>query len=258
LNLATEEFDISAITMDRRTGNHFLQVKQKTSRGSTSVDSLSHLYEPLAYPLLFADGEPGWSQINRKGDTADCFKIKFPDYLASRMLMPERYQTWEAQHMNSDDGSDPHYGKYGRLCSTLTIPSVDFFSLPIDLNAIIVSARRMLWIKCRGLWIKDWNSQDRISLIFLEMIVDKMLLMTIQMMNMSILVNLESICLLQRGQVRAVEQEEQHVGVVAVPAVVVQQQTLQRPLALNLPRSQLIPDLIPRFWATIFMEVLAI
>ena len=28
LNLATEEFDISAITMDRRTGNHFLQVKQ--------------------------------------------------------------------------------------------------------------------------------------------------------------------------------------------------------------------------------------
>jgi hypothetical protein len=90
------------------------------------------------------------------------------------------------------------------------------------------------------------------------MIVDKMLLMTIQMMNMSILVNLESICLLQRGQVRAVEQEEQDVGVVAVPAVVVQQQTLQRPLALNLPRNQLIPDLIPRFWATIFMGVLAI
>jgi hypothetical protein len=54
-----------------------------------------------------------------------------------------------------------------------------------------------------------------------------------------------------------VEQEEQRVGVAAVPAVV-QQQTLQRTLALNLPRSQLIPDLIQRFLATIFMEVLAI
>ena len=67
LNLATEDFDISAITLNRRTGNHFLQVKQNTSGGSASVDSLSDLYEPLAYPLLFEDGERGWSQINRKG-----------------------------------------------------------------------------------------------------------------------------------------------------------------------------------------------
>jgi hypothetical protein len=127
LNLATEEFDISAITLDRRTGNHFLQVKQKGNGGSASVNSLSDMYEPLAYPLLFPAGERGWSQINRKGDRTDCFKIKFPDYLASRMLMPEKYSTWEAQNMSSDDGSDPHYGKYGRMCSTLTTPSVQFF-----------------------------------------------------------------------------------------------------------------------------------
>jgi hypothetical protein len=116
LNLATEEFDVSAVTLDRRTGNHVLTVREKfqpgvhstAGGGRQSINSTSALFEPLSYPVLFPYGEPGWSMENRIGARGDAFKISFPNYLASRMLMPERYPNGNG----AGDGDNYH----GKMC----------------------------------------------------------------------------------------------------------------------------------------------
>jgi len=117
LNLVTQQFDVSSITMDRRTGNHYMQVKCKQTRDWRSIDSLNVLFEPIGYPLLFPNGEDGWDSKNRVGDkTEGYFKMGFSNYLASRMLMPEKYLNYEACNMPDpvQQEEDPFYGKHGR------------------------------------------------------------------------------------------------------------------------------------------------
>ena len=116
LNRATVEFDVSSISIDRATGNHVLRVTLKGNRGSSTIDSLSVLFEPIGYPLLFPHGEIGWGRQHKDGHNPDgspCFKISFLDYLASRMLMPElsiRTVPTDPRHRLLEDGeiiSDP-------------------------------------------------------------------------------------------------------------------------------------------------------
>jgi hypothetical protein len=122
LNRATVEFDVSAITIDRMTGNHFLRVTVKGSRASATIPSTSELFEPIGYPLLFPRGETGWGEMYRKGRDEfqhPCMKIEFLDYLASRMLMPERHLDFEATNLEPmpSQVDDPDWGRFGRVCT---------------------------------------------------------------------------------------------------------------------------------------------
>jgi len=131
LNRATAEFDVSAICMDRNTGNHYLQVRLKGSRDTAEIACTSADFEPIGYPVLFPRGETGWGGKFRVGKDENghpCMKISFADYLASRMLMPEQSLTYEAANMELTDAqcADPYYGKFGKVCTQLDT-GIEFF-----------------------------------------------------------------------------------------------------------------------------------
>jgi hypothetical protein len=131
LNRATAEFDVSAICMDRNTGNHYLQVRLKGSRDTAEIACTSADFEPIGYPVLFPRGETGWGGKFRVGKDENgnpCMKISFADYLASRMLMPEQTLTYEAANMELTDAqcADPYYGKFGKVCTQLDT-GIEFF-----------------------------------------------------------------------------------------------------------------------------------
>ena len=131
LNRATAEFDVSAICMDRNTGNHYLQVRLKGSRETAEIACTSADFEPIGYPVLFPRGETGWGGKFRVGKDENghpCMKISFADYLASRMLMPEQTLTYEAANMELTDAqcADPYYGKFGKVCTQLDT-GIEFF-----------------------------------------------------------------------------------------------------------------------------------
>jgi len=135
LNRATVEFDVSAITIDRMTGNRFFRVKVKGSPSSCAIPSTSELFEPIGYPLLFPRGETGWGETFRKGQNEleqVCMKIEFLDYLASRMLMPERHLDFEATELDpgSEIQDDPNWGRFGRVCTKLH--SQETFFMPTN------------------------------------------------------------------------------------------------------------------------------
>ena len=74
--------EVAAITASNTRGNKVVRFQMKSKQHTTQISMTSELVEPLCYPLLFTKGEHGWG---------DCYRkiIKFPAYLASRMLMPE-------------------------------------------------------------------------------------------------------------------------------------------------------------------------
>ena len=134
LNRATVEFDVSSIMIDRSTGNHVLRVAPKGSGGGgfTDIKAESELFEPIGYPVLFPHGEKGWGkefQIIRNADGSE-LKISLLDYLASRMLMPEKGLMDCAVNMEptEEEMADPSFGRYGHWCTT-TVNGVaqDFF-----------------------------------------------------------------------------------------------------------------------------------
>ena len=124
LSRATVEFDVSSISIDRISGNHILRVKPKGSREMSKIPCDSELFEPIAYPILFPHGESGWGNSFRVGkldNGSPCLKINFLDYLASRMLMPERYLNDYARNMDAspEELADPHFGKFGKICTQI-------------------------------------------------------------------------------------------------------------------------------------------
>ena len=134
LNRETVEFDVSSIMIDRSTGNHVLRVALKGSGGGgfTDIKAESELFEPIGYPVLFPHGEKGWGQefqIIRNGDGTE-LKISLLDYLASRMLMPEKGLRDCTVNMEptEEEMADPSFGRYGHWCTT-TVNGVaqDFF-----------------------------------------------------------------------------------------------------------------------------------
>jgi hypothetical protein len=121
LSRETVEFDVSSITVDRSTGSHVLRVAVKGTGRNSNIQSTSILFEPIGYPLLFPYGEIGWGEEHRTGKRSNgstCMKISFPDYLASRMLMPERYRMdcYREMDIPDDEVDNPDYGRFGRVC----------------------------------------------------------------------------------------------------------------------------------------------
>jgi hypothetical protein len=124
LNRATVQFDVSAITIDRSSGNHFLRVAVKGMGRNSDIPSTSIMFEPIGYPLLFPRGETGWGEQYRTGRSPSgeqCFKITFTDYLASRMLMPERHPNYQGRELMPEDHEvdDSNWGRFGRQCTKL-------------------------------------------------------------------------------------------------------------------------------------------
>ena len=123
LSRATVEFDVSSIMIDRSTGNHVLRVCLKGSHGSSSIASTSEIFEPIGYPMLFPYGENGWGKNFCSGqrDDGSTWKVTFPDYLASRMLMPERHlkDCFREMEPSPEDLADPNFGKFGRYCEQI-------------------------------------------------------------------------------------------------------------------------------------------
>ena len=123
LSRATVEFDVSSIMIDRSTGNHVLRVCLKGSHGSSSIASTSEIFEPIGYPMLFPHGENGWGKDFCSGqrDDGSTWKITFPDYLASRMLMPERHRKdcFREMEPSPEDLADPNFGRFGRYCEQI-------------------------------------------------------------------------------------------------------------------------------------------
>jgi hypothetical protein len=105
LNVSTEAVDISSITSDNLTGERIIQVVRKGSEHSTTIHHSDCLFEPLSYPILFPYGEEGWGfGMARQG-------LKFQNYLAARMLMPEIDMTQDlgddlSINKTNDDGSN--------------------------------------------------------------------------------------------------------------------------------------------------------
>jgi hypothetical protein len=124
LSRATVEFDVSSISIDRISGNHVLRVREKGSAYGTQILCDSEMFEPLAYPVLFPHGETGWGKsfkIGKLRDGTPCQKINFMDYLASRMLMPEKHRNdhFRNGEMSPEELADPHFGKFGRICTQI-------------------------------------------------------------------------------------------------------------------------------------------
>jgi hypothetical protein len=100
LNVNTHAVDISSITSDNLTGERIIQVVRKGCEHTTSIHHTDTLFEPLSYPILFPYGEEGWGEyLSRQG-------LKFQQYLAARMLMPEKNTTSDSNdgiHLTTTD-----------------------------------------------------------------------------------------------------------------------------------------------------------
>jgi hypothetical protein len=64
LNIATHDFEISAITSENfgEGMERVVRVILKNNGGRVSISSTSQFFEPLCYPMLFTDGEDGWHE----------------------------------------------------------------------------------------------------------------------------------------------------------------------------------------------------
>ena len=75
--------DVASVTDDTIIGKRVVRFKLRGNNNSwRKIPITSEHIEPLSYPILFIAGEDGWG-INMKED------VHFPDYIVSRMLMPE-------------------------------------------------------------------------------------------------------------------------------------------------------------------------
>ena len=74
--------DVASVTDDSVKGKRVVQFKVKGSKNWRSVPITHPHIEPLSYPILFLGGEEGWGMDIRH-------EIHFPQYIVSRMLMPE-------------------------------------------------------------------------------------------------------------------------------------------------------------------------
>ena len=82
MNQQAQYLEVASITNSNATGNKIIRFQLKNKPNTTQINMTSEILEPLCYPLLFTRGEDGWGDIYRK-------QIKFPAYLASRMLKPD-------------------------------------------------------------------------------------------------------------------------------------------------------------------------
>ena len=82
MNQQAQYLEVASITNSNATGNKIIRFQMKNKPNTTQINMTSEILEPLCYPLLFTRGEDGWGDIYRK-------QIKFPAYLASRMLKPD-------------------------------------------------------------------------------------------------------------------------------------------------------------------------
>ena len=85
INEATSYLDVAQITSDAATGNRIITFHRKGSRSASSIDCTDKMWEPFVYPLLFFHAERGWGD-----DIRD--RLRYPDYLVSRMLRPEQIE----------------------------------------------------------------------------------------------------------------------------------------------------------------------
>jgi hypothetical protein len=77
--------EVAQITSDASSGDRVVRYKLKGANNQMkTIDSLSPLMEPLYYPILFNEGEDGWSR-----DMKEHHKVDFQSYLACRILRPE-------------------------------------------------------------------------------------------------------------------------------------------------------------------------
>ena len=74
--------DVASVTDDSIIGKRIVQFKVRGSSSWRTVPIIHAHIEPLSYPILFLAGEDGWGM-----DIRD--QIHFPQYIVSRMLMPE-------------------------------------------------------------------------------------------------------------------------------------------------------------------------
>ena len=75
--------DVASVTDDTIIGKRVVQFKLRGDNNSwRRIPITSEHIEPLSYPILFLAGEDGWG-IDLKPE------VQFPDYIVSRMLMPE-------------------------------------------------------------------------------------------------------------------------------------------------------------------------
>ena len=75
--------DIASVTDDSILGKRIIQFKLKGATNWNNIPTTHQHIEPLSYPILFLAGEDGWG-LQLKDQN-----IHFPDYIVSRMLMPE-------------------------------------------------------------------------------------------------------------------------------------------------------------------------
>jgi hypothetical protein len=83
INVRTNSFDVAAITSDTVSGDRIITFRLKNTNKAKSIPCTHELLEPLCYVLLFPYGESGWGSATGQS-------VKFPQYLLSRMLCPER------------------------------------------------------------------------------------------------------------------------------------------------------------------------
>ena len=74
--------DVASVTDDSIVGNRVIRFKLRGTKFWNKLPITHHHLEPLTYPILFIEGEDGWGTNISK-------EIHFPDYIVSRMLMPE-------------------------------------------------------------------------------------------------------------------------------------------------------------------------
>ena len=82
LNNNAAYLEVASITNANASGNKIIRFQLKNKPHTSTIDMTSEMLEPLCYPLLFTKGEDGWGEKYR-------IHISFPEYIASRMLMPE-------------------------------------------------------------------------------------------------------------------------------------------------------------------------
>ena len=74
--------DVASVTDDTVIGKRIVEFKLRGTKRWEKIPITSVHIEPLSYPILFIAGEDGWG-IDLKPE------VNFPDYIVSRMLMPE-------------------------------------------------------------------------------------------------------------------------------------------------------------------------
>jgi hypothetical protein len=73
--------EVGHIKLSSATNERNIQIIDKNNK-STKIEIMSEKLEPLSYPIFFLYGETGWGDLYKD-------KVKFFNYVANRMLMPE-------------------------------------------------------------------------------------------------------------------------------------------------------------------------